>query len=181
MTTLQSALLTGLLVTVISCSAGHEEYHHETIGHSHDGASHSATAKPGANVRFETELREPLSPGDAGALEVTMIEGHSSGIMTVTASAGEGLDMLTTIDEATFDVADGDTHSWTVYFDTETEGKYYLNLRASVKTPIGRLTRSYAAPIIVGDPDAKTKRATNGKTSPNNGKVMMEAVETIRQ
>ncbi|MEO0882573.1 MAG: hypothetical protein AAFY34_07535 [Pseudomonadota bacterium] len=142
---------------------------------------HGSTAKPGANVTFTTELREPLSPGDAGALEITMTEGHRSGTMRVKAKAGEGLELFTTIDEATFDLSEGDTHTWTVFFDTEDPGKFYINLQARVETPIGPLGRSYAAPIIVGTPEPKSINTTSQSVSDNEPVVVMEAVETIRQ
>ncbi|MEM6412214.1 MAG: hypothetical protein AAF683_11840 [Pseudomonadota bacterium] len=152
-----------------------------TTGASHKEHHHASTVKPGANVAFQTALREPLSPGDAGALEITMTEGHRVGTMTVTANAGDGLELFTTIDEETFDLSATDTHSWTVYFDTEDAGKYYINLHAHVQTPIGRLSRSYAAPIQVGTPEPKSNVSISQSSSNGEPVVFMEAAETIQQ
>ncbi|MEM9669044.1 MAG: hypothetical protein AAF950_08980 [Pseudomonadota bacterium] len=143
---------------------------------------HMATVKPGANVQFQTQLRETLSPGDAGALEITIIEGHRSGQMRVTASTSDGIELFTTEDETTIDLGDSDTHEWTVYFDTEEAGKFYVNLNARVETPIGAFTRSHAVPIVVGSPEQKSDTGRSETVTQDGDLViMMDAVETISQ
>jgi len=168
-----------------ACSAPSQTYSEETATlttpSAHEKEHHHGHVKPGANVTFKTELREALSPGDAGALEIVMTEGHRAGQMRVTASASDGLEMLTTIDEATFDLSTGDTHNWIVYFDTETAGKYYINLHARVDTPIGPLMRSYAAPVIVGKPEPKAESASLEQSADGEMVVVMEALETISE
>ena len=143
-------------------------------------AEHTHTVKPGANIEFRSELREELFPGDAGAVEITILEGYPGGTMTVTAAASDGIALFTTIDEATFDMSEGRAHDWTVFVDTEEAGRFYVNLVARVDTPIGTFTRTYAAPVQVGPVDkSNAEAAPSQKNAAGQSVIMMQAEETI--
>ena len=143
------------------------------------------TVKPGADVQIRSELRETLSPGDAGALNVTFTEGYTNGDMQITATTSNGLELLTTADATSFNMATGDTHEWTVYFDAPVAGKHYVNFHVRVDTAIGPLTRSSAAIVQVGkasDTSTASKSAAPVETDAGGKPVIvMQAEETIVQ
>ncbi|MEL7482120.1 MAG: hypothetical protein AAGJ29_11220, partial [Pseudomonadota bacterium] len=142
------------------------------------------TVKSGAAVSLKADLREPLVPGDSGAFEVTVREGYREGSLTLTARAGDGLSLLTTGDTATFDTSNGDTHAWTIYFDTETAGRYYIYVSAIAETPGGRSTREFALPVQVGKASDVTPKSSSvdvvEDAATGERLVMMQAEETIR-
>lgn len=179
--TVSKSIALASMLALASCSLEESKPQLDSAHSSADDTHYHATVKPGANVNFTTSLQEPLSPGDVGTLQITVTEGYKSGTMRLTATAGEGLELVTTIDETIFDVSNTDTHTWEVFFDTESAGKFYINLHARIETPIGPIARSYSAPIIVGTPAPKTQNTSSLSTTTGERVVTMEAVETIRQ
>ena len=183
-------LSTLFIAPLAACSASTDKVAQQESAQSHAHAEHASkegvrTVKSGADVQVRTELRETLSPGDAGAMTVTFTEGYTNGDMRITATTSEGLELLTTADATSFNMAAGDTHEWTVYFDAPVAGKHYVNFHVSVDTPIGPLSRSSAAIVQVGkasDTSAASKSAAPVETDAG-GKpiIMMQAEETIVQ
>lgn len=149
------------------------------VGH----ASSSGTIKPGPDVRIRTELREPLAPGDSGALNIVFSEGYNEGQLKVKASTSEGISLLTTIDETQFDMASGTDHEWTVYFDTEEDGRHYVNFWVSVDTPFGTQTRSSSAIVKVGSGISRPKSTSSTIAVDADGTaiVRLPAQETIKE
>lgn len=139
--------------------------------------------KPGAQVRISGELREALNPGDAGAVEVTVREAYDSGTLTLRATTSDGMSILTTNDEIRFDMAGTDTHTWTVYFDTEQEGRFYVNILADVETAFEASSRAGAIAVQVGkgagSGPALSKGMELGTDERGEPVIMMQAEETI--
>lgn len=143
------------------------------------------TVKPGADVQIRSDLREPVAPGGSGALNVSFTEQYRMGNMHVRATPSEGLELITTIDEADFDMTLGDIHDWTVYFSAPEAGKHYINFSVKVDTPLGPQTRSSAAIIQVGKPGEGTVASKSSVTVETDAEgkpvIMMQAEETILQ
>jgi len=143
------------------------------------------TVKPGADVRITSELREAVSPGGSGALNVSFSETYQRGDMQVTVTTSEGLELVTTIDATSFDMASGDKHDWTVYFSAPEAGKHYINFHVKVDTALGPMTRTSAAIIEVGKPDeaATSSKTTRSIETDANDKpvIIMQAEETVTQ
>lgn len=167
-----------------ACSSQHERAE-DLTGNTTQASSEvghvNTTIKPGPDVTISTQLREPVSPGNTGALEIVFKENYTSGRMKVKASTSEGIRLITTIDEAEFDMASDSEHNWTVFFDTEDAGRHYVNLWVGVETPFGQLTRQSAAVIKVGTGDFAPKNKQFETEAGPDGKpvIRMEAQETI--
>lgn len=143
------------------------------------------TVKPGPAVRIETELREAVVPGGTGALNVTLTEGYRAGTLIVRASTSDGLTLITTNNETSFDLASGNSHDWTVFFDAPEAGRHYVNFYVRVETPFGALSRKSAAIVQVGKDTGNTASAKSVAPVETNADgdliVVMEAQETIIQ
>lgn len=146
---------------------------------------HVRTVKPGPAVRVTSELREEVVPGGSGALNVTFTEAYRRGTMTVRASTSAGISLITTNDEESFNMASGDDHEWTLYFDAPEAGRHFVNIHVAVETPFGKLSRKSAAIVQVGKNtgSAVASKSSGSVQTDAEGKrvIMMEAQEVIIQ
>ena len=161
----------------------------KTVSHAlglHNGSERLVqTVKPGPNVRVSTELREPVTPGGVGTLNVTLEENYGGGILNVSAKTSDGMSLIGTNDKTSFNMASGNAHEWTVSFDAPEAGLHYVNFHVQIETPFGNLSRKSAAVIQVGKGlDVATASKSVGPVETNaEGKpvIIMQAQETITQ
>lgn len=176
--TLNKTLALLLTVPLVACA----DMAHSPEQVPSDPAITNETIKPGADVKIRTTLREPLRPGDSGALEVDISEAYPHGTMNVAVSTSEGLELFTTATSTSFDMETGRDHNWTVYFEALTSGTHYVNISVSVDSPLGKLVRTSAATIIVNgrsDAPPQTAASQDIETMSDGTRIkVMEAVET---
>lgn len=145
-----------------------------------------ATVKPGASVTFSHSDVKPVQIGENGAVVITVNEGYPSGIMTLQASAQNGLAVFGASTTLRADMADKTTHEWRVDFQGETDGVHYISVVAEVAPKGGVVeTRAYAVRIEVGDwqaAQAKISAETVTEMMPSGeSAVILDAQETIQE
>ncbi len=142
-----------------------------------------ATIKPGAGVTFSHKLRAPVQAGESGVVDLTIEEAYATGILKLETSGTDGLNVFGSSVSARESMADRQTHSWSLNYQAEADGVYYLNVLATVESDNQPgSARAYAIRIEVGDiskaaPDDKVTPPTqlpSGETA-----IIMEAEETI--
>ena len=139
-----------------------------------------STIKPGASVSFSHETSGPVQVGGNGYVILTINEGYPSGVMSLTASSDDGLDVAGTNATTTLNMSDGTTHSWRVDFRGLADGVHNLNVMATADT--GE-TRGYAIRIEVGDwktvEDARKAAKPMQEQADGEMAIILEAEETI--
>jgi hypothetical protein len=139
-----------------------------------------STIKPGASVSFSHATPGPVQVGGNGFVTLTINEGYSAGVLSLAASADDGLEVAGTSASTTMNMSDGGTHSWRVDFRGLADGVHYLNVMAMVDT--GE-RRGYAIPIQVGDwktvEDARKAAKPMQEQADGEMAIILEAQETI--
>ncbi|MGB3456335.1 MAG: hypothetical protein WBG08_00805 [Litorimonas sp.] len=103
-------------------------------GHAHMEAH---TVKPGAAVQFSYTIDGTLSVGAFTDVVVGMDHAYSGETVTVSASATEGLDVLSSSAEKRFDTASAFAEPWRIAIRPSHDGVHYLTLTAVVDDPSG--------------------------------------------
>lgn len=140
------------------------------------------TVKPGAGVIF-THTVQTEEASRRGVVDLSVEEYYDSGTLTLEASGDEGLSVFGASRTAQVDMASGAVHDWSISYEAEADGIYYINVQATAEpdsSPLSR--RAYSVRLEIGDfvPGAEKGRTGNIETSANGDLIIvMEAEETI--
>ncbi len=185
MSTPRSPLLAGLgaLILVSGCAGESRDTGPVATVPAAEKPVHShATIKPGADLTFEHGDVAKVAPGQNGSVQVTVRDGYDSGMLEVTSTGSEGLDVFGAEARVRFDMAAGDRHEFRLAYAAEAAGTYYINLHAQVSAEGEPASmRAYAIRVVIGDaaavaskPAVDTLRLPDGQTA-----IILEAEETI--
>lgn len=143
-----------------------------------------STIKPGASVSFSHETSGPLVIDGNGYVTISVNEGYPSGVLSLQASADEGVEVYGPGASHSVNMASGTTHSWRVDYRGLTDGVHYLNIHATAQPSENHSeTRAYAVRVEVGDWQAAKAQLDAAKPMAvqPDGELMiiMDAEETI--
>lgn len=141
-----------------------------------------ATVKPGAGVSF-THTVNGNESARSGVVDLQVEEYYLAGSLMLEASGEDGLSVFGATRNQRVDMASGVMHAWSVNYEAEQDGVYYLNVQATAE-PEGQpmSMRSYSVRIEIGDFVPGAEKARNGDvttTADGDLIIVMEAEETI--
>ncbi|MEN0039010.1 MAG: hypothetical protein AAGC78_18165 [Cellvibrio sp.] len=145
-----------------------------------DAEKHHKRVKPGAAVSLKDS--SPLHASVPGAYEyhLSLISPVSAGEMTVVASAGDGIAILSPITQFEFALQDGGEYVIPLTINAAQEGRFYIQLHVTVKTGEQSVSRVIAVILQVGDtPVTKQKASVNSSDAQSDSVIVLPAQETI--
>ena len=143
----------------------------------------TAHFKSGAAVEFSHDFSGKADPGASGDFTLVLREYYEAGNLEVLVSTDDGLELYATSLQASFDMADADTHEMDIYFAGAPQGLYYININAIVSLGDGMTSvRTRSIPVQVGNVAANAQKQTaNIETGADGEKmIIMDAEEDIR-
>lgn len=119
-----------------------------------------ATVKPGAALEFSSQIDGDLIVGTYTDIEVTISPAYTAGMLQVTATGTEGLDILASNTQLSHDMATGRA-VWRLAVRPKDDGLHYLNIMATVSgLPTDEPTaRAFS---IAVDPGTKSEARDDG-------------------
>lgn len=145
-------------------------------------AVHS-TVKPGASVTFSHSLRGEIDASRRGSVDIQVTEEYSDGLLHLTAAGEDGLSVFGADATTRVSMADKDAHTWTVNFQADSDGVFFINVSAEAELE-GQPSwmRTYAVRLEIGEGAALAEKPANGQVvqqSDGEMAVIMEAEEVI--
>ena len=138
-----------------------------------------ATVKPGASVTLNPVLPKSMTSGSFQTVQLRLNESYSSGPLSVTVEASNGLSLFGGASTKIFDMEDIGEHVWDIDVKSDEDGIYFLNVfveaggRArsfSVRLQMGQITQKMSADALQSD----------GELTDGGQIRVLDATETIK-
>lgn len=140
------------------------------------------TIKPGASVKFAHSLRGEIDASRSGTVDIQVTEQYSDGTLRLTATGDTGLSVFGASKTAQFAMDGKGTHTWSVNFQADADGVYYINVLANVEVEGHPASmRAYAVRLKIGEGVLEQKPENGALEQLSDGEiaVVMEADEVI--
>lgn len=136
------------------------------------------TRKPGAAVDFSHAFEDEPELNRLSSVEITIQEFYQDGILELTATGTDALDVFQPTAHLSVAMTDTQTHIWRVSFQPEAEGLHYLHISAVARSDDGlAFSRSHAIRVEVGD--TSSQKAREQSSVDGEAGVFFQAEETI--
>ncbi len=148
-------------------------------------ASNEITAqspgKPSAAITLTHKLRNAVGPGQTGVVDVTVADGYDAGAASLTASGGEGVEVIVASALLEYDMSGDDPQSWEILFQADSPGARYINITANVTNAGGGdMVKTFSLRVdIEGDNGVEKADGAAPVIDSENNEVILEAEETI--
>lgn len=178
---LSKTALIGLSLTLAACAGSVSDTDAVKSADQNKASAERATIKPGAAIRYQSEIDGPLKVGSFTDVEITLITGDRFGTLQATASGTPGLEVLQSSASLNHDMSTGKA-VWRVAVRPLDDGKHYLNIMAI--TFGGGLreekARAFSIPIdLGGEMRADESQKTTLIESESGQLIIMDAEETV--
>jgi len=177
-------LVSGLFVASAACASTAKDKTHKIVS----AESSQGYVKPGASVKLRHDFSGKINPGQVGDFSVDLIMPPTDGIVKVSFSGSEGLDVLSggdtrevSVNKAAFIDETAPLGPQRLQVRAQDDGLYYLNAFVDVIYPNGqKQSRVITMPISVGNGQAKSS-AIGVSIDESSGRAIavMSADETI--
>lgn len=151
----RSVALIGSAVILSSC-AGAVNSDATEVSVKQDQPTEVATVKPGADLQFTSQIDGTLVVGTYTDVEITISPAYSTGQLTATANGTAGLEVLSSNENVTHDMATG-ALKWRVAVRPIDDSLHYLNIMATV-TGLALEEPNARAFSVRIDPGTKSKK-----------------------
>lgn len=136
--------------------------------------------KPGAGIGYTHNLKGQYQPGETVSFTLGLGESYESGVMRVDVSA-EGVQLLAASGPAGFDMAGASEHEMRISFNTGSNGRHYINVRAEADIGDGNpMSRVFSIPVQVGLPTAQKPNPAMETMEGGENIIVMDAEEEIK-
>ena len=142
-----------------------------------------STAKPGTSFRFSHDYDGKTEAGEQELITISLNSHRSSGQLTVSLHAEEGIEIMSHNQPVVFDLAQGSTPNLALELVAHQTGRYYVYVQLTEKSETGAQSVSnHGIAIQVGDQGNSRSMKSNGKIqqgAKGENLMVMPATEEI--
>lgn len=176
--------LTGMSTPLDHASSdANNEDTQQVTSHKHSDKTAISYTKPHAGIDLRYTQPGPLQPGETMTLELNLSSRMAGDLLRVRIAHDNGLQMNSAA-EHEFTTSQGMTHTLPVSFTALQQGRFHIDVLASLRVDGKFQSRAFSIPLNVGDP-ASYKPANDSKPLPEGykldrerGVISMPAVES---